>query len=80
MVEKKKDKENRVRDRPGRAYESTKEKIEDAKERTKEYFSDHPMSSVAIAAGVSAAVAVGVTALLLRPRRKSFIERLLDVF
>lgn len=72
--------EHGLRARIARALEDTKEGIEDARERADDYVRDHPVQSMAIAAGVGALVAIGVSALVLRPHRKSFLDRLFDLF
>ena len=66
----------RVRD----ATESAREYWDDTRDKANDYVRDHPVQSIIIAAGVGAAVALGVTAILMRPRERSFFDRLLGFF
>jgi ElaB/YqjD/DUF883 family membrane-anchored ribosome-binding protein len=69
-----------IRDRISSAYENTKERVGEARDRTDEYLRDHPIQSIAIAAGVGAAVAIGVSAFMLRSRKRSFLDKIFDIF
>ncbi len=80
MARKKKNDAGGIRDKISSTFESAKEKVGDARERADEFVADNPMKSIAIAASVGAIVAIGVTALIMHPRRKSFLDRLFDLF
>ena len=56
---------------------SAKENILKAKKGTENYVKEHPFTSIAIAAGVGAVVAVSVNALI-RPRKRSFLDKIRD--
>lgn len=70
-------KRNRIIDRAKDTYESTKERLGEAKERSEKVIQDHPFTSIIIAAAVGALVAV-VTTKMLRPRKRSLRRRLRD--
>lgn len=70
----------RVQNRVQEAADNAREHWEDTRDKAEDYVKHHPAQSVAIAAGVGAAVAIGVTALLMRPRRQSFFDRLFGLF
>lgn len=75
-----KQEERGIRDRMNDAYESARDRVDEAREQADEYVREHPMQSIAIAAGVGAVVAIGVTALLMKPRRRSFFDKFSDWF
>lgn len=70
----------RVQQRVQEAADSAREHWEDTRDKAATYVKHHPAQSIAIAAGVGAAVAIGVTALIMRPRRQSFLDRLFGLF
>ena len=54
---------------------SAKKNILKARGKTEDYVKEHPFTSIAIAAGIGAVVAIGVNALI-KPKRKSFLDKL----
>ncbi|MEK6819075.1 MAG: hypothetical protein AABY10_04040 [Nanoarchaeota archaeon] len=54
-----------------------KEKFLETKDKAENYVKEHPLTSIAIAAGVGAAVAIGVNALI-KPRKRSFLDKIRD--
>lgn len=68
--------QNRVRS----AFQGARERVEGARDRAEEYVREHPTRSIIIAAGVGAAVAVGVTLLMTRSRERSFWDRIFGLF
>ena len=65
--------------RARKGFDSARESVEDAKDKTEDLIKENPWTSVAIAAGVGAIVALAVSALG-RPERKSFARRVRDYF
>lgn len=61
------------------SFDTVKEKLEDTKDATENLIKKHPLTSVAIAAAVGAAVALGVNALT-RQERHPLIRRFKDYF
>ncbi len=61
-------------------YDTSKERVMDAKESTEEMISKHPITWVAAAAAVGALVALGVNALVQSREKPSFMRRVKDYF
>jgi ElaB/YqjD/DUF883 family membrane-anchored ribosome-binding protein len=57
-----------------------KEKISDAKNRTKEFVEENPWKTAAISAAVGAGVAILVSAIIGRRREETFLDRLRNIF
>ncbi len=61
-------------------FGTVRDKTVAARDRTSEFIQERPFTSVAVAAAVGAAVAIGVAALVSGRRRDSFMDRLKDLF
>lgn len=68
-----------IRQRTFDTAQAAKEKILEARDTTEDYLKKYPWASVAIAAGIGAAVAICVSALL-NPRKKTFVDKLRDLY
>ncbi|MDO8508305.1 MAG: hypothetical protein Q7S27_01320 [Nanoarchaeota archaeon] len=62
-----------------RGWDTTKEKIAHAKEKTDEFVQENPWKSIGVAASVGALTAIGVAALFGR-RKKSWFDSFRDMF
>ena len=81
MAKTKRNKSNTLKNLKDKAEEkldSTKEQIEEAKEKTEDIIKKNPFASIAIAAAIGAAVALGVNALV--RREKPLLRRFRDYF
>jgi ElaB/YqjD/DUF883 family membrane-anchored ribosome-binding protein len=70
---------NSIKDNVHETYDNVRERAEEAKDKTEDIIKKHPFASIAIAAAVGAAVALGVSALT-RHERKPFMRRFRDYF
>jgi ElaB/YqjD/DUF883 family membrane-anchored ribosome-binding protein len=70
---------NRIEKKAIELYDTARDKALDVKDETEDLIVKHPFMSVAIAAAVGAAVALGVNALIQR-REKSFMDRFSNWF
>ncbi len=59
--------------------QAAKESILEARDSAESYVKKHPLTSIVLAAAVGALVALGVNALI-PGRRKSFVERVKDLY
>lgn len=59
--------------------DNAKEKIEDSKESAEKKIQDYPFASIAIAASIGAIIGVA-TGLLLRPKKRSWFDRVKDYY
>ena len=70
--------QNRIKNRAQETVDAAKDKLQDVKEQAEDYVADNPLKSTLIAAAVGAVVAVGVTLVLVHPRKKSILDILKD--
>jgi ElaB/YqjD/DUF883 family membrane-anchored ribosome-binding protein len=68
------------RGRIGRIVESAGDRAIDAKEWTEDFVKKRPFTSMAIAAAVGALLALGVSALIGREKKRTWKDRIRDYF
>ena len=59
--------------------DDTRERLEESRDRAEKSIKEHPFTSLAIAAGIGALVGIG-TSMLMRPRSRSFLDRVRDFY
>lgn len=79
MAERKERSENDEEETMKPRWESAKEKLSQARNKTQHFVEEHPWKSAGIAAAVGAITALGVAAIVGR-RRGTFWDRLRDLF